>query len=138
MNVAIYARYSSDNQREESITAQIRAMEIFSQDNGYNIIATYTDEARSATTDNRPGFLRMVKDSAKGHFQAVLVHELDRFSRDRYDSAYYKRELRKNGVVLISVLERLDDSPESIILEGLLEAMAKYYSRNLAREVMKG
>ena len=138
MNVAIYARYSSDNQREESITAQIRAMEIFSQDNGYNIIATYTDEARSATTDNRPGFLRMVKDSAKGHFQAVLVHKLDRFSRDRYDSAYYKRELRKNGVVLISVLERLDDSPESIILEGLLKAMAEYYSRNLAREVMKG
>ncbi|MGI6562431.1 MAG: recombinase family protein [Clostridia bacterium] len=63
---------------------------------------------------------------------------MDRFSRDRYDSAFYKRQLKKNGVRLISVLENLDDSPESIILESVLEGMAEYYSRNLAREVMKG
>lgn len=66
------------------------------------------------------------------------MHKLDRFARDRYDSAYYKRILKKHGVRLISVLERLDDSPESVILESVLEGMAEYYSKNLAREVMKG
>ncbi len=138
MLAAIYARYSSDNQREESIDAQIRAINEYAQKNGHTIVKIYTDEARSATTDNRPQFLQMIKDSATGLFNAVIVHKLDRFSRDRYDSAFYKRQLKKNGVKLVSVLENLDDSPESIILESVLEGMAEYYSANLSREVMKG
>lgn len=138
MIAAIYARYSSDNQREESIDAQVRAINEYARKNGHTIVRIYTDEARSATTDNRPQFLQMMKESATGMFNAVIVHKLDRFSRDRYDSAFYKRQLKKNGVKLISVLENLDDSPESIILESVLEGMAEYYSANLSREVMKG
>ena len=136
--VAIYARYSSDNQREESIEAQIRAINEFCNRNNYQVVKTYTDEAKSATSDNRPQFQQMIKDSSTKLFDAVIVHKLDRFSRDRYDSAFYKRELKKNKVKLISVLENLDDSPESIILESVLEGMAEYYSANLSREVMKG
>ncbi len=138
MNAAIYARYSSNNQREESIDAQIRAIKDYAHRNGIIITKIYTDEARSATTDNRPNFLRMIKDSEFDLFDAVIVHKLDRFSRDRYDSAHYKRLLKKNGVKIISVLEHLDDSPESIMLESVLQGMAEYYSKNLAREVMKG
>lgn len=138
MKVAAYARYSSDNQREESIEAQLRAIREYCERNNIQLVKIYTDEAKSATTDNRPGFLQMIHDSALGLFDAVIVHKLDRFSRDRYDSAFYKRQLKKNGVRLISVLEHLDDSPESIILESVLEGMAEYYSRNLAREIMKG
>ncbi|UYO64369.1 recombinase family protein [Acetobacterium wieringae] len=138
MNAVIYARYSSNNQREESIDAQIRAIEEYASHNAIRIIGVYTDEAQSARTDNRPNFLRMVKDSGTQKFQAVLVHKLDRFSRDRYDSAFYKNLLKKNGVKIISVLERLDDSPESVILESVLEGINEYYSRNLSREVMKG
>ncbi len=138
MKAAAYARYSSDNQREESISAQLRHIREYCQRNDIQLVKIYTDEARSATTDDRPSFLQMVQDSSMGLFSAVIVHKLDRFSRDRYDSAFYKRQLKKNGVRLISVLENLDDSPESIILESVLEGMAEYYSRNLAREVMKG
>ena len=131
MKAAIYARYSSDNQREESIEAQVRAIKEYADKNGIIITKVYTDEAKSATTDNRPKFLEMIKDSEFRLFDAVIVHKLDRFSRDRYDSAYYKRVLKKNGVRLISVLEHLDDSPESIILESVLQGMAEYYSKNL-------
>lgn len=138
LKAAAYARFSSDNQREESIDAQLRAIREYCQKNEIQLVKIYTDEAKSATTDDRPGFLQMIKDSSLGLFNAVIVHKLDRFSRDRYDSAHYKRILMKNGVRLISVLEHLDDSPESIILESVLEGMAEYYSRNLAREVMKG
>lgn len=135
---AIYARYSSDNQREESIEAQVRAIKEYCGREGIEVVATYVDEAKSATTDDRPEFLRMIKDSQAGLWSLVIVHKLDRFARNRYDSAFYKRELRRAGVRLVSITEQLDDSPESIILESVLEGMAEYYSRNLAREVMKG
>ncbi|MDR9788391.1 MAG: recombinase family protein [Peptococcaceae bacterium MAG4] len=104
------------------------------------MVKVYTDEARSATTDDRPGFLQMVEDIKSGRVKAdlLLVHKLDRFARNRYDSAFYKRELRRAGARVESVLEQLDDSPESILMESVIEGMAEYYSRNLAREVMKG
>ena len=133
---AAYARYSSDNQREESIEAQLRAIREYAARSGYEIINEYVDEARSATTDNRPAFQQMIADADQ--FKAIIVHKLDRFSRDRYNSAIYRRQLKKKGVSLVSVLDNLDGSPESIILESVLEGMAEYYSRNLAREVMKG
>ncbi len=133
INAAAYARFSSDNQREESIDAQLYIIREYAAKNGYQIIREYTDEAKSARTDNRPSFLSMIRDATMGLFDVIIVHKLDRFSRDRYDFAYYKRALKKAGVRLISVTERLDDSPESVMMESLLEGMAEYYSRNLAR-----
>ena len=119
--VALYARFSSDNQRSESIDAQVRAMTAYCRQHHYIVVSTYIDEAKSATTDRRPDFQRMIEDSKKGIFDIVLVHKLDRFARNRYDSAVYKRELKKNGVSVYSVLENLDDSPESIMMESVLE-----------------
>ena len=129
--VALYARFSSDNQRTESIDAQLRAMKLYCQQHNFIIVDTYIDEAKSATTDRRPSFQKMINDSASRTFNIVLVHKLDRFARNRYDSAVYKRELKKNGVTVYSVLENLDDSPESIMMEAVLEGMAEYYSQNL-------
>ena len=135
---AIYARYSSTNQREESIEAQVRACQDYARKNGLVIVDTYADSAKTGTNAEREEFQRMIADSATGKFEFVIVHKLDRFSRDRYDSVVYKRKLRSNGVTLRSVLENLDGSPESLILESLLEAMAAYYSQNLSRESLKG
>lgn len=135
---AIYARYSSDNQREESIDAQIRAIEDYAKRNNITISKVYVDKAKTATTDRRPEFQKMISDSEKGIFNIIIIHKLDRFSRDKYDSAKYKRKLKVNGIQLLSVTENLDDSPESVIMESVLEGMAEYYSKNLAREVMKG
>ena len=136
--VALYARFSSDNQRSESIDAQIRAMQIYCKQHNFVIVNTYIDEAKSATTDRRPAFQQMIADSSNHTFDILLVHKLDRFARNRYDSAVYKRELKKNGVLVYSVLENLDNSPESIMMEAVLEGMSEYYSQNLSREVMKG
>ena len=139
MKAVTYARFSSDNQREESITAQLRAIREYAEREGITIIKEYIDEARSATTDDRPGFLSMIRDLKDGlKVDLVLVHKLDRFARNRYDAAVYRREIQRAGARLVAVAQPLDDSPESIILEAMLEAMAEYYSRNLGREVMKG
>lgn len=138
MRLVAYARYSSDNQREESITAQLRAIHKWADENGHIIEKEYTDEALSARTDKRPNFLQMIEDSKIKNWDGVVVHKLDRFSRNRYNSAIYKKILKSTGKRIYSVLERLDDSPESIIMESLLEGMNEYYSANLSREVKKG
>ena len=100
MKAAIYARYSSDNQREESIEAQIRAINEFAERENIQIVKTYIDEARSATTDDRPQFLKMIKESELGLFDTLIVHKLDRFSRNRYDSAFYKKKLKDRKSVV--------------------------------------
>jgi site-specific DNA recombinase len=133
-----YCRYSSDMQRQESIDAQLRAIYEYAGRNGMTIVHEYIDRAKSATSADRPEFQRMIRDSANKGFEIVIVHKLDRFARNRFDSAHYKHALKRNGVVLRSVVENLDDSPESIVLESVLEGMAEYYSQNLAREVTKG
>lgn len=138
MRAAVYARFSSDNQRHESIDAQLRAIKEYCKKSGHEIASIYLDEALSGTNDQREQFIKMIHDSKSGLFELVIVHKLDRFARNRYDSAFYKNELKKNGVRIVSVLEQLDDSPESVILESVLEGLAEYYSKNLAREVRKG
>ena len=103
MTAVIYARYSSDNQREESIEGQIRECTAYAEKNGITIVKHYIDRAISAKTDNRPEFQQMIKDSDKKLFDIVLVWKLDRFARNRYDSARYKTQLKKNGVKLMSL-----------------------------------
>ena len=138
MTAVIYARYSSDNQREESIEGQLRECQEYAERNGITILHSYIDRALSAKTDNRPEFQHMIRDSAKELFDAVLVWKLDRFSRDRYDSAHYKHILKKNGVKVISAKENISEGPEGIILESMLEGMAEYYSAELAQKINRG
>lgn len=138
MNGVIYARYSSDNQREESIEGQLRECMEFAERQGITVIGSYIDRAMSAKTDARPDFQRMIKDSSKQLFEVVIVWKLDRFSRDRYDSAHYKMLLKKNGVKVVSAKENITDSPEGIILESMLEGMAEYYSAELSVKVIRG
>ena len=138
MKAVIYARYSSDNQREESIEGQLRECTAYCVKNDITILRTYIDRALSAKTDNRPDFQRMVKDSAKGLFDVVIVWKLDRFARNRYDSAHYKAQLRKYGVKVLSATENISEGPEGIILESMLEGMAEYYSAELSEKVIRG
>ena len=138
MNAVIYARYSSDNQREESIEGQLRECLSYAEKNNLKIVNHYIDRAFSARTDDRPAFRQMIQESEKKEFSIILVWKLDRFSRDRYDSAYYKHQLKKNGVRVLSATENISEGPEGIILESMLEGMAEYYSAELAVKVRRG
>ena len=138
LNAVIYARYSSHSQTEQSIEGQLHDCYAYAEKNGYRIIGEYIDRALTGKSDDRPDFQRMIKDAEKRQFQVVLVWKLDRFARNRYDSAMYKRILKKYGVRVISVMENITDSPEGIILEGMLEALAEYYSANLSENIRRG
>ena len=138
LRAVIYARYSSDNQREESIEGQIRENTAFAEKNGLRIVGHYIDRAFSAKSDERPEFQRMIKDSAKHGFDLIIVWKLDRFSRNRHDSAIYKAMLKKNGVRVVSATEAISEGAEGILLESLLEGLAEYYSADLAEKITRG
>lgn len=138
MKAIIYARYSCDHQREESIEGQLRECKEYAEKNNITVIGSYIDRAMSAKTDNRPQFQQMIKDSAKQLFDAVIVWKLDRFARNRYDSAHYKALLRKNGVKVVSATEVISEGAEGIILESVLEGFAEYYSAELSEKVIRG
>ena len=138
MTAVIYARYSSDSQREASIEGQLRDCKDYAEKNGITVVGTYIDRAYSAKTDDRPDFQRMIKDSGKKIFDVVLVWKLDRFARNRYDAVNYKYQLEKNSVHLVSAMEPISQGPEGIMVESMLIGMAEYYSAELALKVARG
>ena len=138
LRAVIYARYSSSSQREESIEGQIRDCTAYAERNGYMVIGAYADRAISGTTDDRPEFQKMIKDSKRKQFDLVIVWKLDRFARNRYVSAKYKNQLRQNGVRVISANETISEGADGILLESMLEGMAEFYSENLKENVLRG
>lgn len=139
-DVALYLRFSSERQKEQSIEGQLRDAIAYCKLRHYRIVAIYADRATTARKDisKRVQFLQMVADSEKRHWQYVIVWKLDRFARNRNDSAVYKMRLRKNGVKVLSVTEEISDSPEGIILESVLEGMAEFYSADLSQKITRG
>ena len=139
MKLVFYGRYSDSGQSEQSIEGQRKACYDFAERNGYRIIAEYIDRATSGTeADNRPEFQRMIADSAKRQFQGILVYQLDRFTRNRYDSATYKARLKRNGVKVLSARENITDDASGVLMESVLEGMAEYFSAELSQKVKRG
>jgi DNA invertase Pin-like site-specific DNA recombinase len=134
----IYARYSSDNQRDASIDQQVKACEQYARDQRMEIVRIYADRALTGKTDKRPDFLRMIRDSARQDFQFVIVYSLDRFSRNKYDSAIYKQKLKENGVRVLSAMEHITDDPTGVLMESILEGFAQYYSDELSQKIHRG
>ena len=139
MKAVIYARYSSDNQREESIEGQVRECQSFAERKGYSVIRTYIDRALSGTrADNRPEFQQMISVSTLREFQYVIVWKIDRFSRDKFDSVKYKYALKSSGVSVISATEPIDGSPEGQMMESVFEGISVYYIKDLAQKTSRG
>lgn len=143
-NVVTYCRVSSDEQAEKdnSIPAQRKALHAWvNQNDGFQIVGEYVDEGISAyaPAERRPGFCEMVAYCRKHAVDAILVHKLDRFSRNREESILFKGLLRKHGVQVKSITENFDpDSPQGFLYEGMIEVINQFYSMNLATETLKG
>jgi len=134
----IYARYSSDSQRDASIDQQVKACQLYAAEKGLTVINIYSDRALTGKTDKRPSFLQMIKDSAKGKFQFVIVYSTDRFSRNKFDSVFHKHTLKENGVRVLSATEKFNDDPTGQLMESILEGFAQYYSDELSQKINRG
>ena len=134
----IYARYSSHSQRDVSIEQQLKACRRFAEHQGIRIVNAYEDRAITGTSDKRPGFQKMIADAERSNWDYVIVYTLDRFARDRYDSAVYKRRLKNHGIRVLSAMENISDDPTGVLMESLLEGLAEYYSKELSQKVRRG
>lgn len=134
-----YYRYSGgSHQTEQSIEGQRRDCENYARIHGMVILHEYIDRHISGKTDDRPEFQQMIADAGKGMFDYVICWKTDRIARSRYDSIVYKKKLRDNGVELLYAAEANVEGSGGIIVEGLMEALAEYYSAELAEKVRRG
>lgn len=140
VDVALYLRFSSERQKEQSIEGQLRDCIAYCKRKSFRIVAIYVDRATTARKDveKRVHFQEMISDSAHHLWNFVVVWKLDRFARNREDSAVFKMRLRKNGVRVKSATETISDNPEGIILESVLEGIAEYYSADLSQKITRG
>lgn len=134
----IYARYSSTGQTEQSIEGQLRDCYKVVEELGLTVVKEYIDRAMTGKNDNRPNFRRMINDSAFGTFDTIITWKMDRFARNRTDSALYKKILKDNGVKVIYAAENIPEGNEGVILESVLEGLAEYYSLDLAQKTIRG
>lgn len=138
MKAVIYARCALQEKDENTIKKQINECLKYAKENKITIIGKYIDNGFSGTNGNRPEFQKMVKDSKNKKFQAVIVYQLDRFARNRYDSANYQYKLKQNGVKVISTRENLLENASGILMQSVLESMAEYYSQELSQKIKAG
>ena len=137
VKAAIYARYSSEKQNEQSIEGQLRACYKYAKSNNMEVVKEYIDRAMTGTNDRRPAFQDMLKASYLTDWDVLLVYKLDRFSRDKVEATIHKHTLRMNGKRIVSVMENIPDTPEGIILESVLEGFNEYYSKELSQKIEK-
>lgn len=135
-----YCRFSSDHQREESIEAQQRIINDYAKRNNYKIIDWYIDRGVSGKTVNRPSFQKMLEVIASGdcNFNSVIVHKMDRFSRNSGDAIKYKDILHDYGIELVSTVEQIKDDAQGRLVYGIMSTINQFYVDNLSTEVMKG
>lgn len=139
MKAVIYARFSSDMQREESIDAQVRACKEYCNRKHYQVIKVYTDEAKSGTKlAGRTGYLQMLDDAHAHAFDIIIFHKIDRNARNEFNYYTFKHELAQLGIRYEYAVQNIDASPEGQMMENMLIGFAAYYSRNLAKETKKG
>lgn len=137
-NAVIYARYSSHNQTENSIEAQVAEAKAYASRKNYTVVEVFADRAKTGTNDNREEFQRMLSATEKHAFTVIIVWKVDRFGRNREEIALNKYRCRKNGVRVEYVAENISDGPEGVILESVLEGFAEYYSRQLSQNIKRG
>ena len=144
IRVVGYARVSSDEQvvKDLSIPAQVKAIrQHVDAGDDMMLVEIFKDEGVSAyaSADKRPGFMSMIGMAKDTDVSVILVHKLDRFSRNREESIIFKSLLKKHGVVVKSITENFDpDTPSGFLFEGIIEVINQFYSMNLAMETRKG
>ena len=139
-NLAIaYYRFSSHSQNDASIDQQRELAHEWADAHGLKIVREYEDAAISGTTDARPGFQQMLSEVAKIRPHTLIMWKTDRLGRDKYVLAMAKKKIRDAGCEIHLLAENIPtEGPEGVLIEGLMEAMAEYYSRQLSQNIQRG
>lgn len=138
-NAIAYYRFSSHSQNEDSIDQQRERAHAYAKGKGFKIIKEYEDAAISGTTVNRSQYQLMLTEIDKIKPAALILWKTDRLGRDKYELVDAKKRIREAGCRIHFVAEPMpDDSPESILMESMMEGMAEFYSRQLSTNIRRG
>jgi site-specific DNA recombinase len=143
MKAILYARVSTEEQLDNwSVSAQIREFERYCEDKGWQNGGVYKEEGKSARSDSiekRTQFRRLLDDCRKKAFDIVVVHSLDRWSRNLGVTLQSFKHLADQGIAFSSITENIDYStPEGKLFIAMLGAFAQYFSDSLAKHTTKG
>ena len=121
----VYARYTDKNNYEKGISKQVEICKKWAESNDVEVVDIYSDDALTSSNETRPDFLRMMSDAQSGKFDFVIVSEMSRFSRDQDGCEKYKKQLKDNGVEVVSVIEGVTDTPNEHFRKEILESLSK-------------
>lgn len=138
--VAGYARYSTDNQTENSIEFQMRCIEEYCQKNNLNLVLRYHDDAISGTTMERPAFKQLCRDASQHLFDAVVIYDITRGSRDVSDWFAFRKAMDLLGVEIISTQDKLGDimNPNDFLVELLGIGIGQHHVLQTRQKRLKG
>ncbi|MBV1703170.1 MAG: recombinase family protein [Hyphomicrobiales bacterium] len=134
MKVAIYARYSSDNQRDASIADQLRICRLHAEKQGWQVIEEYTDHAISGASLLRPGIQALITDATRGRFRYILAEAMDRLSRDQEDIAGFYKRMSYSDVKIVT----LSEGEVTHLHVGLKGTMNALFLKDLADKTRRG
>ena len=125
---AIYARYSSHNQRDESIEIQVEKSREYCAERGIDVVRVYSDYAQTGRNVKRAEFQRMMEDAKLGLFDYVVIYKVTRIMRNRDEMALARIMLRKAGVEILYAGESLGEGSTRVLNLGMLEVLAEWES----------
>lgn len=140
---AAYIRVSTDSQTELSPDSQIKTIQQFAKQHGFIVPKEFIfrdDGISGRRADKRPEFIKMIATAKKkpAPFSAILLWKFSRFARNQEESIFYKAQLRRNGIEVLSVSEPIMDGPFGSLIERIIEWTDEYYSIRLSGEVKRG
>ena len=140
MKTAAYARYSTDKQTDNSIATQMDGIIKFCQSNGYDITATYVDEAQTGTNTNRKGFMDLLEGARAKKFEAVVIYDISRGSRDVADWFNFRKEMQAHNITVLSATEKLGDisNPNDFLVELINVGLGQHMVLQTRQKSMAG
>jgi DNA invertase Pin-like site-specific DNA recombinase len=136
---AIYARYSSDKQREASLEDQERTCRRRAEQEGWTVLQVYGDAAVSGSRMDRPGYAAMLADAASGAWTVLLVEDLSRMSRDEVEGVQGVRRLEHRGIRVVGVSDGYDsDRPGRTAQRSVRALLSALYLEDLAARTRRG
>jgi len=133
-----YCRYSSDRQQQQSIEYQLERIEEFCNKYDITLVEKYIDEAQTGTNDQRKDFQRMIEDSEQSKWSYLLVYNLSRLARNVEDQMFYQKLLKQRGIMIVSVEEKFDSTPEGHLFALITAGINEYYSKHLSKRSFAG
>lgn len=135
---AIYARYSSHNQKDASIEQQVDQATKYAADLGLEIVAVYADRAVSGKTDRRPNFQRMMRDAENGKFRVLVAWKSNRIGRNMLQAMQNEQRLQDAGISVLYTEEEFDDTAAGRFAARSMMNVNQFYSENMAEDIKRG